>query len=76
LKVFIQLACKEESPTIKNAYGQVLLNAKIKSKQVKINVPEKRVQSQSIGTNIEYCTPISASIDVLFNSLVRPNTFI
>ncbi len=77
LKVFIQLSCKDtNSNNNKHTYGQILLNAKTKLKRVRINEPEKHVQTRARSQSIEYCVPVSASIDVLFNSLVCPNTFI
>jgi hypothetical protein len=75
---------KESNLELKYAYGQLLLNAKTNLKKVRINAPtestksflnkQSRKRSQSISTSIDYCGPTSASIDVLFNSLLCSNS--
>ncbi len=73
LKVFIQSSIgRENKSDLKRAYGQVLLNAK--TKQVTFYNEQTRSRSQSFS--IEYYAPTSASIDILFNSLVCADTFI
>lgn len=73
LKVFIQMATGNPPTALKQSYGQILLNAK--TKRVRIKLPENKVRVRT--QSIDYCVPsgpTSASIDVLFNSLVCPNT--
>jgi len=77
LKVFIELSTDSKS-NLKDKYGKVLLDAK--TKKVTIREPKKIQHSSSM--NFDYYTegsfgaPTSASIDVLFTSLVSSNTFI
>jgi len=73
LKVFIQLATSQDSSSsLKNKYGKILLDAK--SKKVTINIPEKKQLTRSSSISFDYNAPTSASIDVLFSSLVSSNT--
>jgi hypothetical protein len=86
LKVFIQLATKQESSLgLKETYGKILLDAK--SKKVTIQEPDRNTkgisnkllkESKKIhctsSINFDYYAPTSASIDILFTSLVSSNT--
>jgi hypothetical protein len=73
LKVFIQLATQPRTGSfLKDKYGKVLLDAK--SKRVSIQEPEKIQIVRSSSINFDYCAPTSASIDILFTSLVSSNT--
>jgi hypothetical protein len=70
LKLFIQLATQEP---LKQVYGQVLLDAKRRLKQVRIN-DGKTLSNKQTHSGIDCYGPTNASIDVLFNSLVSCNT--
>jgi hypothetical protein len=68
LIVFIQSATKQES-NLKCKYGKLLLDSKTKAKKVTINVPENQ-QTHPSSISFNYYAPTSASIDILFSSLI------